>query len=169
MTTLDQCLQNVLELPVAVSERRQELWAQLEQAYASSPPLPLTKSFKVWIQETLRIETIDAYCAPRQRQAIADKQASADNIVYRLNSVARAFHVTPAVLVDFFGSQAILNRNPLDYLRTLRNLRPATTFLELLAAFERKRRFDELMAPAKALKQVVQSQSGGNISLTFAG
>ncbi|TIC91853.1 hypothetical protein CH35J_010987 [Colletotrichum higginsianum] len=158
MTTLDQCLQNVLELPVAVSERRQELWAQLEQAYASSPPLPLTKSFKVWIQETLRIETIDAYCAPRQRQAIADKQASADNIVYRLNSVARAFHVTPAVLVDFFGSQAILNRNPLDYLRTLRNLRPATTFLELLAAFERKRRFDELMAPAKALKQVVQSR-----------
>ncbi|CCF35462.1 hypothetical protein CH063_07247, partial [Colletotrichum higginsianum] len=137
MTTLDQCLQNVLELPVAVNERRQELWAQLEQAYASSPPLPLTKSFK--------------------RQAIADKQASADNIVYRLNSVARAFHVTPAVLVDFFGSQAILNRNSLEYLRTLRNLRPATTFLELLAAFERKRRFDELMAPAKALKQVVQS------------
>ncbi|TKW57728.1 hypothetical protein CTA1_11528 [Colletotrichum tanaceti] len=137
MTNLDQCLRNVLELPFAVNERRLELWEQLEQAYASSPPRLVPESFK--------------------HQAIADKKASADNIVYRLNSVARAFDVTPEILVDFFGSQVILNRNSLEYLKALCNLRPATTFLELLAAFERKRRFDELMSPAKALKQVVQS------------
>ncbi|KAK1974447.1 hypothetical protein LZ30DRAFT_754708 [Colletotrichum cereale] len=138
MTPLDQSLRNISELPL-VDQRRQQLWTELEQAYASSPPLPFVESFRVWVQ------------------AIANKNGSADNIVYRLNSIARAFHVTPAILVDFFGSQAFLTRNSLQYLKALHTQRPATTFLELLVVFERKRRLGEPVSPAKALKQVVQS------------
>ncbi|KAK1995654.1 hypothetical protein LX36DRAFT_581984 [Colletotrichum falcatum] len=136
MTPLNQCLRTIAD-PSLTKERKEELWAELEQTYAASPPLPLTKSFKVWI--------------------INIKKESKDNIVYWLNSVACTFDTTPTILVDFFGSEAILLRNSLEYLKALKAQRPATTFIEVLCAFETEKQLNENMSPAKLLKQVILS------------
>ncbi|KAK1958850.1 hypothetical protein LY78DRAFT_534581, partial [Colletotrichum sublineola] len=136
MTPLGQCLGKISEASLT-RERREELWAELEQTYAalssSSPPPPpphIAKSFK---------------------------GQTADNIGYRLNSVARVFQATPAIFVEFFGSRAILTRNSLHYLRALKSQRPATTFVELLSAFERIQPLGASVTPANHLKQAIQN------------